>query len=189
MSNTPDNTLRGRILIASPAIGDPRFERTIIYMCAHSVDKGAMGLILNKPVEGVDFRTVFKQLNISDIVIDDLRVHSGGPVETTRGFVLHSADYESPDGSIIADDVTLTATLDILKDIAVGAGPRKRILALGYAGWAAGQIEEEIRANGWLVADADEDLVFDGDLEAKWDKALAKLGVDASNLHGQGGTA
>jgi len=184
-----DLSLRGRLLIATPSIGDPRFDRTVIYMCAHSPDKGAMGLVVNKSMDGLDFRDLFEQLQIDDIAIDDLPVHYGGPVETTRGFVLHSADYKSGDGSTVTDDVSLTATLDILRDIAAGGGPSQHILALGYSGWAPGQLEDEIKANGWLVVDPDSELLFDDDLDSKWTHALAKIGVDASKLSGQAGRA
>lgn len=189
MSDDEDMTLRGRLLIATPTIGDPRFDRTVIYMCAHSPDKGAMGLVVNKSIEGIDFRELFDQLEIDDVAIDALPVLYGGPVETSRGFVLHTTDYGVDDAATVTDDVSLTATLDILRDIAAGGGPEKRILALGYSGWAPGQLEDEIKANGWLVADADNGLLFDGDLNAKWTQALAKIGVDASNLSGQSGRA
>lgn len=189
MSEDDALSLRGRLLIATPTIGDPRFDRTVIYMCAHSPEKGAMGLVVNKPMSGLDFRELLSQLEIEDVAIDALPVHYGGPVETTRGFVLHTADYESDDGSTVTEEVSLTATLDILRDIAAGGGPAKRILALGYSGWAPGQLEEEIKANGWLVVDADNAIVFDQNLDGKWSKALAAIGIDATHLSGQAGRA
>ena len=189
MSEQEETSLRGRLLIASPTIGDERFERTVIYMCAHSPDKGAMGLVVNKPVDGLDFRTLFEQLEIEDVAIDGLPVHYGGPVESTRGFVLHSSDYSANDGTPVTDDVSLTATLDILRDIAAGGGPKQRILALGYSGWAPGQLEDEIKGDGWLVSDSDSNLLFSEDLDGKWSQALARIGVDASFLSGQSGSA
>ncbi len=189
MSDGDEHSLRGRLLIASPSIGDDRFDRSVIFMCAHSPDKGAMGIVVNKPVSGVDVRELFEQLEISNVASDDLAVQYGGPVETSRGFVLHSADYEAGDGAPVTDDVSLTATLDILRDIAAGGGPAKRLLALGYSGWAPGQLEDEIKANGWLIVDADAAIVFGDDLDAKWNQALAKIGIDASFLSGQGGHA
>lgn len=189
MSDDDETTLRGRLLIAAPSIGDPRFDRTVIYMCAHSADKGAMGLVVNKPVDGLDFKDLFEQLDIEDVSIDALPVHYGGPVETSRGFVLHTSDYGADDGAAVTDDVSLTATLDILREIAAGGGPEKRILALGYSGWAPGQLEDEIKASGWLVAEADNAILFDADMDKKWTQALAKIGVDASFLSGQSGSA
>jgi putative transcriptional regulator len=189
MFDDDDLSLRGQLLIAMPTIGDPRFERTVIYMCAHSTEKGAMGLVVNKPVDGLHFLELFGQLEIKDVAIDDLPVHFGGPVEASRGFVLHSTDYKSTGASTVTDDIAMTATLDILRDIASGAGPERRILALGYSGWAPGQIEDEIKANGWLVVEADDALVFGDDLDAKWAQALAKIGVDASFLSGEAGHA
>lgn len=189
MNIEDDTSLRGRFLISAPSIGDPRFERTVIFMCAHSLEKGAMGLVVNKPASGLCFKELLDQLEIADVTIDALPIHYGGPVETSRGFVLHSVDYECEDGAPVTEDVALTATLDILRDIASGGGPEQRMLALGYSGWAPGQLEDEIKANGWLVADADQTILFSADLDAKWTQALAKIGVDASFLSGQSGTA
>lgn len=189
MSEGKDLSLKGRLLIAMPAMGDARFERTVIYMCAHSQDKGAMGLVVNKPVDGIDFRELLDQLKITDVSIDALPVQYGGPVEGTRGFVLHSADYETDGASPVTPEISLTATLDILRDIAAGTGPSQHILALGYAGWAPGQLENEIKENGWLIVDGDAALVFDDALESKWGRALALLGVDPSNLSSQAGRA
>lgn len=189
MPADPKLNLRGRLLIASPAIGDARFERTVIYMCAHSPEAGAMGIVVNKAVDGVDYKALFDQLQIEGGAVSPLPVYFGGPVETTRGFVLHTSEYDSPDASAVTDDVSLTATMDILRDIAAGEGPSRHILALGYAGWAPGQVEEEIKANGWLIADSDEAILFEMDMDAKWGAALATIGVDPSFLHGEGGAA
>ena len=174
--------LTGQILIAMPQMEDPRFQRSVVYMCAHTSD-GAMGLVLNKLVENVSFPDLLEQLNIRTGRVDrEIRVHFGGPVETGRGFVLHSADYVQDATLMIDTRVALTATVDILKAIAEGGGPNHSLLALGYAGWAPGQLEQEIQANGWLSCPADDELVFDGPLDDKWKRAMAKIGIDLEKL-------
>jgi len=194
MTDTPDNTsgadyLTGQLLIAMPQMEDPRFARTVIYVCAHTAD-GAMGLVLNKIAENINFPDLLEQLNLptgSDS--DDIRVHFGGPVETGRGFVLHSADYTQDASLIIEEEVALTATVDILRAIADGTGPEHSLLALGYAGWAPGQLDAEIQANGWLSAPADPDIIFGPAIDSKWASALFKLGIDVSMLSGDAGHA
>ena len=181
--------LDGQLLVAMPLMTDKRFSRSVIYMCAHS-DKGAMGLIINQKAPHISFRELLGQLNIStrnpdriarDLI--DISVHVGGPVETGRGFVLHSSDYYAADSTLAIDDtVSLTATVDILKAIAAGRGPGRAILALGYAGWRAGQLENEITANGWLHCPADPELLFDCALDQKYERALSKIGIDPSHL-------
>jgi putative transcriptional regulator len=181
--------LDGQLLVAMPLMTDKRFARSVIYMCAHS-DKGAMGLIINQKAPHISFRELLGQLNIStrdpdriarDLI--DISVHVGGPVETGRGFVLHSSDYYAADSTLAIDDtVSLTATVDILKAIAAGRGPGRAILALGYAGWRAGQLESEITANGWLHCPADPELLFDCALDQKYERALSKIGIDPSHL-------
>jgi putative transcriptional regulator len=157
---------------------DPRFAKSIIYMCAHSAD-GAMGLVVNRAFESLTFPHLLEQLGIEPIkAATESFVHFGGPVETGRGFVLHSPDYNRHGTLVVTEAVALTASIDILKAIAAGTGPRRHLLALGYAGWGAGQLDSEIKANGWLTVAADEGLVFDVDLESKWQRAMAKLGVD-----------
>jgi putative transcriptional regulator len=189
-----DGYLEGQLLIAMPIMTDKRFARSVIYMCAHSAE-GAMGLIVNQRAAHISFRELLKQLGIGagdgeDIEVDGLDVHVGGPVETGRGFVLHSADYHAPDSTLAIDEgVSLTATIDILKAIASGRGPDKAILALGYAGWRAGQLESEIAANGWLHCAADLDLLFDRNLEHKYERALSKIGIDPSHLVSDAGHA
>jgi putative transcriptional regulator len=181
--------LTGQLLIAMPQMSDPRFAHAVIYLCAHNAD-GAMGLVLNKGVEKPTFPDLLKQLKIEPAEnADPINVMFGGPVETGRGFVLHSADYLQDATLLVDHQVGLTATLDILKDIAVGGGPRHKLLMLGYAGWGPGQLDAEIQANGWLNAPADEALIFDHDLDTKWDRALAKLGVDGAMLSGDAGHA
>ena len=181
--------LTGQLLIAMPQMTDPRFAHAVIYICAHNSD-GAMGLVLNKGVEKPTFPDLLKQLMIEPVEnADPINVLFGGPVETGRGFVLHSADYLQDATLLVDHEVGLTATLDILKEIANGGGPRHKLLMLGYAGWGPGQLDAEIQANGWLNVSADEELIFDHDLDTKWDRALAKLGVDGSMLSGDAGHA
>jgi putative transcriptional regulator len=193
----PSSYLDGQMLIAMPSIGDPRFERSVIYLCAHS-ENGAMGIIVNKKSPMISFTDLLDRLDVipepERIVlpadIRDLQVLFGGPVEPARGFVLHTSDYFSNDTTLPIDErVALTATLDILRAIAGGEGPRRVLLALGYAGWGPGQLESEIHHNGWLHCAADEDLLFNTDLDAKYTAALAKIGVDPSMLSAEAGHA
>ena len=188
--------LDGQLLIAMPAMTDKRFARSVVYMCAHSKD-GAMGIIINQRASHIDFPALMDRLGLSEMTsaspVTDLAVrpvHVGGPVETGRGFVLHSADYAASDSTLQIDSkVSLTATVDILKAIAAGAGPDQSILALGYASWSAGQLEDELAANGWLTCPSDPELVFSSDLNSKYTRALAKLGVDISHLSSDAGHA
>lgn len=174
--------LEGQLLIAMPAMQDPRFARTVIFMCSHNSD-GAMGLVVNKLFGSLTFSELLEQVGIEATgVKNQIRVHFGGPVESGRGFVLHSPDYVKEGTLVVESDIALTASVDILKAIAKGQGPRHSFLALGYAGWGAGQLDSEIRANGWLNAPADQSLVFDDDLDTKWKRAMAKLGVDSGKL-------
>ncbi len=196
--NTPDEGyLDGQMLIAMPVMGDPRFERSVIYMCAHSAE-GAMGIIVNHPAGSIDFPQLLMQLDIiksaDQIKVSEnaepMQVLKGGPVDTGRGFVLHSSDFFLQDATLrIDEDICLTATVDILKAIAKGAGPRHAILALGYAGWAPGQLENEIQHNGWLHCPADPDLVFGSAVEEKYPRALRKIGIDPGMLSGDAGHA
>lgn len=190
-STSEKGFLEGQILIAMPSMGDPRFERSIIFICAHSEAGGAMGLVINKLVGHITFQELLEQLEIeAPGSAPDLPVHFGGPVEMGRGFVLHSSEYFLLGAtSRVSNDIGVTASIEILKAITAGRGPQRRLLALGYAGWAPGQLEAEIRANGWLHCPADNDLVFGADVEAKWPKALAKLGVAVSHLSGTAGHA
>ncbi|MDX1484969.1 MAG: YqgE/AlgH family protein [Alphaproteobacteria bacterium] len=181
--------LTGQLLIAMPQMADPRFAQTVIYMCAHTAD-GAMGLVINREIESITFPGLLRQLEIDIPHADEqIRVMFGGPVETGRGFVLHSRDYVQDSTLMIGADVGLTATMDILRDMAQGAGPQRSLLALGYAGWAPGQLDAEIQANGWLHAPADKNLIFGEDIESKWDQALALLGINSALLSGDAGHA
>ncbi len=181
--------LTGNLLVAMPQMQDPRFARTVIYMCVHN-EEGAMGLVVNRLVESVTFPELLEQLDIGpESKPDDIRVHFGGPVESGRGFVLHSADYKQGGTVIVNDTIALTATVDILKAIAKGAGPQRALLALGYAGWGPGQLDMEIQQNVWFHAPADEALIFDADLDSKWERAAAKIGIALSHLSSEAGHA
>jgi putative transcriptional regulator len=189
--------LDGQLLIAMPVMGDPRFERSVIYVCAHS-SEGAMGIMVNRPAGSIDFPELLVQLNIikkaEQIRLPKnagaMKVLQGGPVDKGRGFVLHSSDFYIKDATLkIADGICLTATVDILKAIANGVGPKHAILALGYAGWAPGQLETEIQENGWLHCDADSDLIFGDDIEDKYSRALRKIGIDPGMLSNEAGHA
>jgi putative transcriptional regulator len=170
--------LTGQLLIAMPAMSDPRFQQSIIYLCAHTPE-GAMGLVLNRPIVKPTFDDLLKQLNVAPLPpVRQIRLCAGGPVENARGFVLHTNDWTG-EGSLKVDDaMALTASLDVLKVIAEGGGPRECVLALGYAGWGPGQLDQEIQQNSWLSVNADETLLFDQDHDTKWRRALAKLRVD-----------
>jgi putative transcriptional regulator len=185
--------LTGNLLVAMPQMGDERFARTVVYICAHTAD-GAMGLVVNKLVDSVSFPDLLDQLGIGSDTAGsaEIRVHFGGPVETGRGFVLHSTDYIQ-DATLVIEGaegkVALTATVDILKDIAEGSGPSASILALGYAGWAPGQLDRELADNGWLCVPADDKLLFGTTPEIQWESAMAKIGIDFSMLSGEAGHA
>ena len=188
-ASTEDGYLTGQLLIAMPTMGDPRFERTVIYLSAHSAD-GAMGLVVNKQAEEIDFPELLSQLEIeTEGVQNPIPVLVGGPVESGRGFVLHSLDYRQDSTLEVTEDVGLTATVDILRSIADGEGPARSLLTLGYAGWSAGQLDSEIQANGWLNVSADASLLFDDDLGEKWDRAVRKVGIDPSFLSAEAGHA
>lgn len=189
--------LDGQMLIAMPAMSDERFARAVIYVCAHS-NEGAMGIIVNQPAANIKFPDLLVQLEVIPAAeriqlptrTEAVKVLKGGPVETGRGFVLHSADFFIENSTLpINEGICLTATLDILKAIARGNGPHNAILALGYAGWAPGQLEQEIQENGWLHCAADPELIFGADTEAKYGKALRKLGIDPGMLSSEAGHA
>jgi putative transcriptional regulator len=197
MTGAEGSFLTGRILIAMPGIGDPRFDRAIIYLCAHDADH-ALGLTLNRPVEGLTMADVLKRLDIP-VTIDlpqDL-VLIGGPVRRENGFVLHTDDYASPvppgtqaSTLKIGDGIALTATKDVLEAIAShNRQPRRAVMALGYAGWGAGQLERELKENVWLTCEADETLLFGPDHETKWARALGKIGINPQHLSGEAGRA
>jgi putative transcriptional regulator len=188
--------LDGKILVAMPTMRDERFARSVIYICAHSAD-GAMGIVINQPAKNIKFPDLLKQLGVIEGVSDmraprgaPIRVVNGGPVESGRGFVLHTNDVFIDNSTMpIEDNICLTATLDILRSIAVGEGPEQALLALGYAGWDAGQLEREIHANGWLHCEADQDIVFDAEVDTKYARALRKIGIDPAMLSSEAGHA
>jgi len=192
MNDTDPTTgtyFEGQMLLAMPAMTDPRFERAVIYMCAHN-DEGAMGLVVNKTLDSIDFRELLGQLDIpAGDSVRDMTVHFGGPVENQRGFVLHSGEYRHDETLMITDQVGLTATLDILRALARGDGPEKSILALGYAGWGPGQLESEFHDNAWLSVPYDDALMFAVDAADKWERAFNSIGVDLSVLSGSAGRA
>jgi len=181
--------LGGQLLVAMPSMQDPRFTRSVICVCAHSAD-GAMGIVLNKPLDNLSFEDLLKQLDVQPLPPQrQIRLLAGGPVEGGRGFVLHTTDWSSEGSLKVTGDLALTASVDILKAIAEGGGPRHGILALGYAGWGPGQLEDEIARNAWLNVAADEALLFEGTPDEKWRKALAKMRIDPLLLSGHAGHA
>jgi len=182
--------LAGKMLVAMPGMGDPRFERSLIYVCEH--DNGnTMGLLVNKPLPNLDLAALLGQLNIA--TGDGTRsmpVHFGGPVETARGFVLHTDEYRAAHGTVsVGGAFAMTATRDVLEDLAKGQGPRRAILTLGYAGWGPGQLADEILGNGWLTCSADPEVVFAPSDSGKWVGALALMGIDPLTLSATAGRA
>ena len=189
--------LDGQMLIAMPSMRDERFARSLIYVCAHS-SEGAMGIVVNQPAPNIRFSELLVQLEVipaAELIqlpprAGVIKVLKGGPVETGRGFVLHSSDFFIENSTLPIDDgICLTATLDILKAIARGKGPQSAVLALGYAGWAPGQLESEIQENGWLHCSADPELIFGSDIDGKYGRALRKIGIDPGKLSSQAGHA
>jgi putative transcriptional regulator len=189
--------LDGQMLIAMPSMGDERFARSVIYVCAHSTE-GAMGIVVNQPAANISFPDLLVQLDVvpaADLIqlpsgAGGVKVLKGGPVDTARGFVLHSSDFFIENSTLPIDEgICLTATLDILKAIARGSGPRSAVLALGYAGWAPGQLENEIQHNGWLHCSADPELIFGPDTDGKYTLALKKIGIDLGMLSSEAGHA
>ena len=192
MTIMPDTTLdlTGKLLVAMPSMGDPRFAQSVIYLTSHGSD-GAMGLAVNRRAQGISLSDVLDQLSGGQTdAARALAVHVGGPVETGRGFVLHSDDYHSAMQTLVLPDgFAMTVTRDILEDIAQGRGPSQAMLMLGYAGWGPGQLERGIAQNGWLIVDADRALVFDAPDRQKWQLALGTLGIDPLLLSGTAGRA
>lgn len=191
MAQIEDNSgyLTGQLLIAMPQMQDTRFERAVICMCVHNVD-GAMGLIVNRLSQELTFPDLLEQVGIErkpDMA--PMPIHIGGPVETGMGFVLHTSDYGQSNTIKVNQSISLTHTVEVLKDIADGQGPRQAMLALGYAGWGAGQLDSEMQENAWLNVPADESLIFDDALQDKWQRSIAKLGVDIALLSGDAGHA
>lgn len=181
--------MTGHLLAAMPQMGDARFNHSVIYVCVHN-EEGAMGLVINRLVHTLTFPDMLLQLGIEPRgKLPTIQVHSGGPMETGRGFVLHSTDYQDEGTMQIDDQIGLTATIDILRNIAQGRGPQRRLLALGYAVWAPGQLDSEIQNNSWLTVPMDETLLFDEQFDDKWQRSLQKIGVAPDMLSGQFGHA
>jgi putative transcriptional regulator len=189
LSEPIPTSLAGQLLIAMPAMTDKRFAQSVIYMCAHAPE-GALGIVVNQGLSKPDFPTLLRQLSIGEVPpVRDMRICSGGPVENSRGFVLHSADWVGEGSMRVDDGMALTASLDILQLIAAGGGPREAILALGYAGWGPGQLDSELQANAWLNAPAAPAILFDADDATKWHRALAQLRIDPALLSSAVGRA
>lgn len=185
--------MKGKLLLSMPCMSDPRFFKSVIFVCSHD-DQGAMGLVINNPMPGMNFKQLLSQLNIKDNpdhkdMLEQISVMSGGPVETARGFLLHGNDFMKEDTIKIDDQIAVTGTIDAMKDIAAGNGPQNMIFVLGYAGWGEGQLEEEIRQNAWLITEADSDIMFRSKPEDQWDKAVKRIGVDPGMLSGMAGRA
>lgn len=193
MSKSEATNLTGKILLAMPSMTDPRFHRSVIFMCAHD-ENGAMGLVVNAPHHAIEFETILEQLNIdSEIEVsaipDDIEIMEGGPVETVRGFLLHSSDFAQKDTIRIDDDFSVTGTIDVLKQVAKGDGPKDKLFALGHAGWSGGQLEDELLRNSWLVADPSPSLIFNTPHEEKWEKAMHDVGINPAMLSSLSGRA
>jgi putative transcriptional regulator len=172
-----------------PAMGDPRFSQSVVYLCAHTAE-GAMGIVLNRPLAAPSFEDLLRQLKVDPTPpARSIRLCSGGPVDNARGFVLHTTDWTDEASLKVDDTLALTASLDILKAIATGGGPKQGLLALGYAGWGPGQLDSEIQQNAWLTAPADLDIIFDRSDDTKWRRALAILRIDPLLLSGTAGRA
>lgn len=186
-----DGYLGGRLLIAMPTMSDPNFEKTVVLICHHTPET-AMGIVINRALGGMTFERLLKQLKVAAPRgrRADLTVHSGGPIQTTRGFVLHSSDYHNDDATLdVCPGIALTATMDVLKALGQGEGPARAFFALGYAGWGAGQLEGELLDNAWLIGEPDETIVFSEALDLKWAQALARLGVDPAMVTAASGHA
>ncbi len=194
MSHDDDMKLTGRLLIATPEMGDPRFKSAVIYICSHD-SSGAMGIVINKQVikagGALQLSDMLSNIGIEgDVRVANTPVLEGGPVDIDRGFVLHSADYFKTETSLkLSDTLSLTSTKDVLEALVKDGAPKKAMLAVGYSGWGAGQIERELQDNAWIVADTDEAIIFDTDLGGKWVKALASLGIRPEMLSRTGGSA
>lgn len=186
-------SLTGKLLLAMPNMGDPRFHRAVILICAHDVN-GAMGLVVNHILPGIDLRHLLEQLHILPLDSEMLRepytpVLSGGPMEHGRGFILHSPDFQQKDTIAINDDIAVTGTVDALRAVAVGAGPQDMLFVLGYSGWESGQLDREMQENAWLVSEASADLLFRVEPDDKWQDAIRRMGVDPAMLSGAAGRA
>ena len=191
MSKMESPFLSGKLIIAMPTMSDPRFKRSVVCICAHNED-GAIGIIINKIIESLSFSKIIKQLKLKkNMTKSDYKDHIyfGGPVETERGFILHSADYSSENSTSINSEISMTASTEILQALIDGNGPNKSIVALGYAGWGPGQLDTEIQSNAWLSVESDLELIFSAKTAEKWDMALEKIGVNPALLSTEAGRA
>lgn len=186
----PTGYLSGQLLIATPLVTSPGFAKSVIFMCAHD-SAGAMGIIINHIIENISYKELFEQLAIDRAAhVEKLPVHYGGPVEINRGFVIyHFDELPHPDTLITVNNIAISSSIHVLKEIAAGAGPKERILALGYAGWGAGQLEIEMESNSWISVPATRDLIFSPDNEAKWNRAAQSQGIDIRKLTSDAGHA
>lgn len=193
MTHNTENSLAGKLLLSMPQIGDPRFQKSVIFMCAHD-ENGAMGIVVNHTLDDVKFSDLLDQLQItSNIHIDinalSIPVMNGGPVDMARGFLLHSPEFSHNETMKIGNTYGVTGTVEALKDLATGKGPAQKLFALGYAGWSAGQLEQELQDNTWLVVESSPDLIYDTNPEKKWDMAIAQLGFDPNLISNTAGQA
>ncbi len=188
--DSEDGFLGGRLIIATPAMMDKRFHNTVIYMCVHDAEQ-AMGIIINRPKPDLKLSSMLPHLNVKGpVTYEDTQVLYGGPVEKERGFVLHSRDFTDPNNSLpLSDTLALTTSKSVLSALTKANAPKRAVLALGYAGWQAGQLEAEIMRNSWLVAPADEDIIFTGEPRHKWKLALAAIGITPEFLSAEAGHA
>jgi putative transcriptional regulator len=188
----PSGYLSGQLLVATPLVTSPGFSHAVIFMCAHDVN-GAMGIIINHIIENISYRELFEQLAIKrEGTLEKLPVHYGGPVEINRGFVIYNCEEGAPpptDALITVNNIAISSSIHILRDIAAGNGPKERILALGYAGWAAGQLETEMEANSWISVPASKALIFDTENDTKWKRAAENNGIDIRKLTSDAGHA
>ena len=201
LESTKINDLSGQLLISLPNISDPRFEKSVIYICSHT-SEGAIGITLNQRIGTLSYDNFFNKI-VRDIKPkkslfkrkynhknkDDISLYFGGPVESTRGFILHSGEYKVNDTLMIGKKIGLTTDIDIIRDIAYGDGPKKSLFALGYAGWSSGQLEREFEENSWLNIPADDDLIFNKNNQKKWEQAIRKIGADPSMISNKIGNA
>lgn len=184
---TTTGFLENKLLLAMPTMADQRFERSVIYICSHDAS-GAMGLVINQAMNQLTFKALLDQLDIeTSVSVPEIQVHAGGPVEPGRGFVLHSADFVQDSTMIVSQTLALTATVDVLKALACGKGPSRHMVALGYAGWGPGQLEREVQGNGWMIADADDEILFNTEPDLMWPRAMAMLGIDIAMLSTEAG--
>lgn len=185
---TDNDYLKGKLLLAMPDMGDPRFSRSVIFICAHDKN-GAMGLVVNQTITGIDGQELLEQFDIIPDQGFDIPIYHGGPVETSRGFILHSNDYLQSDTVPVVEGFSVTGTIDALRAAAKGEGPKHLLFALGYSGWTAGQLDNELQQNAWLVVDADPELIFTTPKDHLWAEALKRTGIDPAMLSPSGGRA